>query len=177
MENRTVLCAGDSITYGYLLGPEESYPSVLQNLLGNNYTVINSSNVGLTAYDYAQLFDVEENVDIAVLMFGSNDSNSAFFESKEQFKNNYERLFEMFDQSKIYLCTPCKAYSTNYGVDEENLEIIVEAIQELGKEYNYVVIDIYKLTSNHPEWFENDGIHPSAQGAKAIAQEVYKSIK
>ena len=40
---------------------------------------------------------------------------------------------------------------------------------------NIVVIDLYSLTNNHPEWF-SDGIHPNEEGNKIIANEIAKII-
>ena len=37
-----------------------------------------------------------------------------------------------------------------------------------------VLMAVY--TKDHPEWFEADGVHPSNEGAAAIAQEVYAVI-
>jgi lysophospholipase L1-like esterase len=39
------------------------------------------------------------------------------------------------------------------------------------------IIDIHSLTEAHPEWFEEDGIHPNADGAKAIAELVADAIR
>ena len=36
--------------------------------------------------------------------------------------------------------------------------------------YPFSVIDVHSLTEAHPEWFEADGIHPNADGAKAMAE-------
>lgn len=44
-KSNIVLCWGDSITEGMAMR-DKSYPTVLQNLLGNNYTVINAGDGG-----------------------------------------------------------------------------------------------------------------------------------
>ena len=38
-------------------------------------------------------------------------------------------------------------------------------------------IDIHSLSESHPEWFEEDGIHPNNDGAKAIAEAVAEVIR
>lgn len=176
-----VVCAGDSITYGFMLNPEDSYPTLLQGMLEDNYTVYNTSTVGITAYDYQNMYLMDEakEVDptIVILMFGSNDSNLSYYQSDEIFEGYYTKLIEEFEGSQIYLCTPCMAYSSNYGVNPKNLERIVESIKKIGKEMNLDVIDIYALTSNHEDWFGEDGIHPNKEGTLAIAQEIYEEIR
>lgn len=176
-----ILCAGDSITYGYLLDKQDSYPAILQSMCQEKVTVLNTSTVGITAYDYQNMDLLKQGKDfeptIVVLMFGSNDSNLYYYESREAFKTYYTHLIEQFSQSKVYLCTPPMAYSDNYGVNEKNLKEIVETIKEIGKEKDLKVIDIYSLTSKHSEWFSQDGIHPDRNGTKAIAQAVYEAIQ
>ena len=50
-------------------------------------------------------------------------------------------------------------------------QIITETAEELGIE----VIDLYTLTKDHPEWFW-DGVHPNAEGNRAIADEIYETV-
>lgn len=175
-----VACIGDSITYGYLLPEEESYPYKLDDLLPDNYTVYNSSEVGMSAYDYMMSNLYREmiylNPDIVVIMFGSNDSNLMYFESIDYFRQYYTKLIDSFEESTVYLCTPCAPYSENYGVNEHNLLMIVDEIKKIGKEKEMQVIDIYSLTVKHPEWFEMDGIHPNSDGTSAIAMAIYEAI-
>ena len=87
-----IACCGDSITFGLLAtAPENSYPSVMQKLLGEAYTVCNFGRSGATIiadYDwheerlygpylksaeYAAAMASEP--DIVVLMLGMNDGN------------------------------------------------------------------------------------------------------
>jgi lysophospholipase L1-like esterase len=38
------------------------------------------------------------------------------------------------------------------------------------------MVDVYDLTKHHSEWFE-DNVHPSNDGARAIAELIAKKIK
>lgn len=176
-----VACIGDSITYGYLLSEEESYPYKLEKMLPENYIVYNSSSVGLSAFDYmnSNLYRgmIYLNPDIVIVMFGSNDSNQMYFESIDFFRQYYSTLIDSFEESTVYLCTPCAPYSENYGVNGHNLKMIVEEIKSIGKEKNCKVIDIYSLTLNHPEWFELDGVHPNSECTTVIAKEIFEAIQ
>lgn len=46
----------------------------------------------------------------------------------------------------------------------------------MAAEESYTLLDIHTLTKDHPEWFEADGVHPSNEGAAAIAQEVSRVL-
>ena len=92
-----VACIGNSITAGARLdkiSPEERYPTILQNLLGSDYTVQNlgvggatllkgSSNPywNLPAYSTALAFKP----DIIVVKLGTNDSNPSNWTLKANF--------------------------------------------------------------------------------------------
>ena len=82
----TVICVGDSITYGAGVSETldtETWPIQLQNLLGNEYNVINLGINGRTLlkegdYPYtenqAYQTSLNSNADIVLIMLGTNDS-------------------------------------------------------------------------------------------------------
>lgn len=88
---KRIVCCGDSITFGHMAsGPEHAYPSVLQQLLGPRYTVINCGRNGATVIDnyplvpdrYAPYNKSPEFLqaaaaypDTVILMLGMNDAN------------------------------------------------------------------------------------------------------
>ncbi len=194
-----VACVGDSITYGFGIEnwPENNYPAILQNLLGDNYHVenfgVNGCNVGrktdspyFTTKTY--LNSLEYKADILILMLGSNDSKPNNWTSKEKFKEEYLNLLETYvkeETKKIYLCTVSKAFFpkgrtkglTYYGIQPEKIDIIAETIKEIAAEKGYELIDINELTSNHSSWFKKDKVHPNNEGASAIAHKVCEHIK
>lgn len=92
MKRKTmILCLGDSITYGLKASDvNKSYPSVLEELLGEKYTVKNFGRNGATAItrqDYAENSPspykkspeyreaIVTAADIVILMLGMNDAN------------------------------------------------------------------------------------------------------
>ena len=46
---------------------------------------------------------------------------------------------------------------------------------EVCAEKVVAVVDLYSATADHPEWFV-DGVHPNADGNRAIAQAVYDTL-
>ena len=73
-----VVCAGDSITEGDV---GESYPEMLERLLGNGYRVHNYGRSGTTAGPEKPWLDwdgadamLASTFDVAVVMFGANDA-------------------------------------------------------------------------------------------------------
>ncbi|MEI4768081.1 GDSL-type esterase/lipase family protein [Psychrobacillus sp. FJAT-51614] len=187
-----VACVGDSITYGY------GYPAELQTLLGTEYSVENFGYSGRTAMRTGDKPYVDEEIyqdslnylpDIVVIMFGTNDSKVQNWLSKEEFKKQYRELLQSYTQlsSKpvVYLNTPATPFYVDgkmegpmeFNIQKDKVDEAAEAVRELGKELGLQVLDFNDITKNHPEWFKIDGIHPNADGAKAIAKLAYDGIK
>lgn len=96
---KTIVCLGDSITYGYdntsrmnnFKQVTTPYPAALQTILGPNYRVINSGNTGWQAKQTLNHLDTlvyKHQPDLVILMLGINDARG----SKQGLpvsKNNY----------------------------------------------------------------------------------------
>lgn len=186
-----VACVGDSITYGHSVSnwSENNYPKVLSGLLGDEYHVANFGVSGAcvntkgnkpyisrTIYEESLKYDA----DILVFMIGSNDSKPKNWVDTEYFLEEYQRLLDTYLQKenkpKVYIGICAKCYSTKFNIQPEIVDQIAAVLREKYKNEDIKIVDIYELTNLHPEWFEKDGIHPNAEGAKAIAMEFEKNI-
>lgn len=196
-----IACVGDSITYGSGIEDRENncYPKVLDRMLGKGYWVQNFGVSGRTAMRSANkpyvneeryIRSMEFGPDIVIIMFGTNDSKAYNWNGEKTFKEQYRKLIESYrmiaSDPQIFLCTPATAYyidgrndgPMNYDIQGNVVEEeIVPAVLGLAKELELEVIDIHSVTAGHPEWFEADGIHPNAEGAKAIAQAAYQALE
>ena len=190
-----VACVGDSITYGHgTTGwPNNTYPAVLSALLGEGYHV---NNYGVSSFavqvnadrSYRTLEHYEQSLaydaDYVVFMMGSNDSKPDNWVDEATFKADLLSLLKTYGDAKIILCTPAAAFflegqtegTTNHNIQPLVVEKIAEVCRQVAAEEGYTLLDIHALTGNHPEWFEADGVHPSNEGAAALAQEVYRLL-
>jgi len=190
-----IACAGDSTTYGHGISgwPKNNYPTVLQNLLGENYHV---NNYGVSSFavqesadrSYRTLPHYQESLDYAadyvVFMMGSNDSKPENWKGADAFKTDLLSLLDTYGDSEIILCTLPSAFflegqtegTTNHDIQPLIVNEIAEITRGVAAERGYTLIDIHALTAQHSEWFEKDGVHPSNEGAAAIAREVYTVI-
>ncbi|WP_409343205.1 GDSL-type esterase/lipase family protein [Paenibacillus sp. MBLB4367] len=194
-----VAAVGDNITYGFgvVNWYKKNYPITLQNMLGIGYNVKNFGYSGRTAMTTGDNPYVDEKIyqkslnylpNIVVIMFGTNDSKVQNWKSKEEFKEQYRKLLLSYTQLEskpvVYLCTPATPYYVNgktegpmkFNIQKDKVDEVVEAGKELAEELDLIVIDINEVTKNHRQWFIKDGIHPNADGAKAIANAVYDAI-
>ena len=194
-----VACVGDSVTYGHGVQnwPQNNYPAVLSELLGDAYHVGNFGVSGRAVQPdsdqpYPDCGRYEESLaydcDILVFMMGSNDSKPENWHGGADFGAQLRRLLDSYTaqnkELRFYLCTPPTAFftekqtngQTNFDIQPAIVEEIAQIVREVSKEYDCTLIDVHTLTQAHPEWFEKDGVHPDKAGARAIAQTVAEAI-
>lgn len=200
IENKIkVACVGDSITFrhGFDEEPENNYPTVLADLLGDDYRVTNYGESGTCVQTESDCAYVDQKVyplsidykaDVLVFMLGTNDSKPQNWKGKDAFRESYEKLLDSYireeNPSKVYICTSPKAFyldgkkagEAEWGIQPEIVEQIVQIQREVANKRGYPIIDIYATSSKHPEWFEEDGIHPTLEGAKGLAEIVAEAI-
>ena len=187
-----VVCVGDSITYGQgvMMSREtDTYTAILSELTGytvKNYGICNHTLISTGNYPYTKsnLFEAsrQEKADVYVIMLGSNDSKPEFW-NKEQFVTEYTEFIrgylELDSAPTVYVMIPPRVYIEQDGGNCDDATIggeLTNAVNQIAAELSIEVIDLYTLTTDHPEWF-GDGLHPTKEGNRAIAEEIAKHIK
>lgn len=189
-----VAAVGDSTTYGLRIDnwSENAYPHQLGEHLGEGYWVGNFGANNYAAmksadfpYDETEEYNssLEFNPDIIVIMLGTNDSKKINWQDNAQFKKEYKQLVEAYidnnPEAEVYLATPPNAYNDADqpgDINNENINKVSAVVKEVSAEKEADLIDINQLTQEHRGWFQMDGIHPNAEGAKNIAEEVDEHI-
>lgn len=195
-----VACVGDSVTYGHGISgwARNNYPAQLQKILGDEYHVENFGHSGTTASSKGDKPYVESpqyelsldyNADIVVIMLGSNDTKPENWTSSLDFILEYGKIVKSYKAKnpnvRIILCTPPMAFytdgktsgTTNFDIRPDQVKEVMDRVRLHALTDGCELVDIYDLTKYHPEWFETDGVHPSNDGAKAIAETVADKIK
>lgn len=178
---KTVLFLGDSLTAGYGLSLEESFPSVAEAMLkqkGTTVKVINAGVSGDTSAGGLARIDwvLRQPVDVLFLELGANDGLRGL--PVEATRRNLQAIID-------------KTKAKNKGV-----RIILAGMMvppNMGKEYANAFGQVYKdlATKNNcarmPFLLEGvagieklnqaDGIHPTAEGHRIIAKNVLKYLE
>ncbi|MGY3054974.1 acyl-CoA thioesterase-1 [Pedobacter sp. UYEF25] len=177
-----VLFFGTSLTAGYGLDPTEAYPDLIQNKIDSlhlAYKVINgglsgeTSAAGLERIDW---FLKKQPVAIFVLELGANDGLRGL-----PLKDTKKNLQEIIDRVKA---------------KNKNVKLVMAGMQmppNLGKKYTADFAAIFpalaeknkmKLipfllegVAGNPKLNQQDGIHPTAQGDKILAENVWIVLK
>lgn len=171
---KTIVCIGDSITYGFPWGPHVSWTQKLAD--ATSYTIINRGINGNTTTEMLDRFFrhvVDKNPDYVIIMGGANDI--AWRESYDRIVWNLEEMAKIADQHNIKvvwgLLTP---------FDDEEYEARLTKVRNWMTNYAHAhgqpTIDFYSA------FFTGDGslrqdllldvAHPSQEGY----QEMYKMI-
>ena len=199
-----VACVGDSVTYGFGIPHRsaDSYPAVLQELLGERYCVNNYGYSGRTGsllgdrpYRTETLCTKSRAFapDIVVILLGANDSKTFNWDTEVAGMRVYPDLFEtdmrelvtvyqnLPSHPKVFLATPLPAFpddsgTVRYAVQPDVIrDAIRPLIERVAQQSGAHVIDLYPLFVGKPELF-SDGLHPTAEGAALLAQAVYDAI-
>lgn len=197
-----IACLGDSITAAANLDDEEnyqqySYPARLKELLGAEevYNLgIGGSSIGRYWMDafVDRYKDIPEDVDIIIIMGGTNDG---FCASDKEFGSLNERAYrtfcgdldelmrglgEHYPDADIFFATPLPNVLHDYLRSERDYLLpqqnFVDVILALAKEYGFSVIDLYNsniLDSHDADIVANyiqDGVHANHEGYQLMAE-------
>lgn len=187
-----VACIGNSITEGYALADpsKDSYPAVLQQMLGNGYRVENFGLSGHTLlmkgnlpYMSAQRYKdaLAFNPDIVTIKLGTNDSKPENWAHGYEFKRDLTALAKSFmelpSRPRVYLCLPVPAETGKFSINDSVITNgVIPCIREVAAELRLPVIDLNTaLRPFFPEAYA-DGVHPNELGAHVIAACIYCAL-
>jgi len=179
---KTILCFGDSITAGYGLDEtNDAYTGVLQNKidsLGLNYTVVNSGVSGeTTAGGRSRIkWVLNQDVDVFLLELGANDGLRGVPLSET--RANLQAIIDAVQQKNpsTVIILAGMELPPNMGQDYTNGFRTI--FSELAKENDLKFIPfILKDVGGIAELNQGDGIHPTEEGHKIIANTVWEAIK
>uniref|UniRef100_UPI003217C554 GDSL-type esterase/lipase family protein n=1 Tax=uncultured Draconibacterium sp. TaxID=1573823 RepID=UPI003217C554 len=190
-----VACVGNSVTRGYKLSnPEkDSYPSQLQQMLGENYNVQNFGHSGATLLSkghrpYIQVPEYTDalnfKADIIVIHLGLNDTDPRNWPNfRDEFISDYMQLIESFRKDRdamprIYICKMSPIFNAHPRFKSGTRDWfwqIQEAITQVAQNSQVGKIDLHTPLYSRPDLFE-DAVHPDEEGAGIIAQTIYENI-
>ncbi|MGN6249248.1 MAG: arylesterase [Ginsengibacter sp.] len=178
---KTILFFGNSLTAGYGVDPSEAYPALIQNKidsLGLNYKVINAGVSGETTADGNSRIDwiLKQPVDIFVLELGANDGlrGIPLKETKENLQSIIDKVKTKYPKAKIIL----EGMEIPPNMGSEYTSKFREIFPALAKENNIDLVPfLLKNVGGIPKLNQRDGIHPTAEGHKIVAENVWEILK
>ena len=174
-----IVVLGDSLTAGLGLPADQAYPSLLQQRLdanGFNYEVVNAgvsgdtSAGGLSRLDWA----LDGDVRILIVALGGNDALRAL--PADELKQNLSRIIERAQARHIAVMLAGMEAPPNFGRDY--LVSFHQVYPALARQYHVAFLPfILDGVAGNTALNQRDGIHPTAQGARIIADNVWTALK
>ena len=179
-KKKSIMFFGDSLTAGYGLSEEESFPSLVQkriDSLGLSYQVINAGLSGETSAGGLGRIDwvLQQPVDIFVLELGANDMlrGLALDNTKENLDQIIDKVKSSYPQAQIVITgmqsppNMGKEYSSGFN----------SMFGSIAKNYNASLIPfLLDGVAGNPDLNLPDGKHPNASGQKIVLENVWNII-
>jgi acyl-CoA thioesterase-1 len=180
-KQKNILFFGTSLTAGYGLDPTEAYPALIQNRIDSlqmPYKVINGGLSGETSAGGKGRIDwlLKQRVDIFVLELGANDGLRGLPVSQtiKNLQAIIDRVKAKYPDAKMVLAgmqVPPNM-GAKYAADFKNM------FPDLAKKNQMALIPfLLDKVGGVPKLNQADGIHPTAEGDKILAENVWAVLK
>ena len=180
-DEKTILFFGNSLTAAYGIDPEDGFPGLVQSRidsLGLDYKVINGGLSGETTAGGLSRLDwfLEDEPYIFILELGGNDGLRGIQLSET--KNNLLRIIDKvqskYPETKIILAG--MQIPPNMG--QEYSKEFSELYPAVAAEKNVTLIPfLLDRVGGVPELNLPDGIHPTEEGHKIVAETIWPFIE
>jgi acyl-CoA thioesterase I len=174
-----IVALGDSLTAGLGLAPDAAYPALLQQRLdreGLHYEVVNAgvsgdtSAGGLSRLDWA----LEGDVRVLIVALGGNDALRGL--PVKELRRNLSAIIERARSRNIAVLVAGMEAPPNFG--EAYISEFHKAYQELATEYNVALAPfLLDGVAGIESLNQRDGIHPTAEGARIIADNLWRVLR
>lgn len=173
----SILFFGDSLTAGMGLDPNQAFPALIQqrlDSLGYAYEVINAGLSGETTASGRNRLDwvLGQPVEIFVLELGANDGlrGIPLSETRKNLKEMILMVREKYPRAKIVLAG--MQLPPNMG--PEYTAEFRKIFPELAEEHDISLVPfLLEGVGGVPELNQDDGIHPTEEGHRMVAETVW----
>jgi len=206
---KRILCYGDSNTYGYVPGSGDRYPEnvrwtgLLQQLLGNNYEIIEEGYNGRTTdYDdpaddqrngtakLNSILSLHESIDACIIMLGSNDVKRLFNGTAENSAKNTGKIIDIirseykktqgYEPAILVMSPPTISNVVLTGIfDGEFDERSIGESLKFSDSYKVMAKEKNCIFFNSAEVVnpsDIDGLHLEPESHRNLSEAVYKTI-
>ena len=176
---RKIVVLGDSLTAGLGLAVRDAYPSVLQERLkaqGLNFEVVNAGVSGDTSAGALSRLDwsLQGDVRVLVVALGGNDGLRGL--PTEQLQQNLAQIIERAQARHVEVILAGMEAPPNYGRDY--IVSFHKVYPSLAKRYNVALVPfLLQGVAGTDTLNQADGIHPTAAGARIVADNDWAVLK
>jgi acyl-CoA thioesterase-1 len=174
-----VVFLGDSLTAGLGLSPDQAYPALLQQRIEREelgFLVVNAgvsgdtSAGGLSRLDWA----LEGDVRVLLVALGGNDALRGL--PVEELRRNLSTIIERAQARKIQVVLAGMEAPPNFG--QSYVVSFHQVYPDLAKKYGVPLVPfLLQGVAGIEGLNQRDGIHPTAEGARAVADTVWTVLR
>lgn len=180
-DTRIILFYGNSLTAGYGLDPREAFPALIQDRLDSlqlDYKVINAGLSGETTSGGRNRLSwvLNQKADIFVLELGANDGlrGIPLEETRKNLQAIINAVREKNPATEIILAGMQIPPNMGQGYTREFRKIF----PDLSEKNNVRLIPfLLEGVAGNPDLNQQDGIHPTVQGQKIVANTVWEVLE
>ena len=178
---KAILFFGNSLTAGYGVDPSEAFPALIQNKIDSlklNYKVINAGVSGETSSGGNSRVNwiLRQPVDVFILELGGNDGlrGIPLTETKKNLQEIIDKVKAKYSEAKLVLAGMLipPNMGQQYATEFKNL------YPDLAAKNNIALIPfLLQGVGGDAKLNQQDGIHPTAEGHKIVAENVWNVLK
>lgn len=177
---KKILFFGDSLTAGYGLEVSQAFPALIQqriDSLGLDYTVINAGLSGETTASGKNRLEwvLEDDVDIVIIELGANDGlrGIPLTETEANLQTMVDHVQRELPNAKIILAG--MMIPPNMGPEYTGTFERIFPKLATSEGINLIPF-LLENVAGIPELNQGDGIHPTVEGQKLVADNVWEVL-
>lgn len=181
VKKKTIVFFGNSLTAGYGLSPEQSFPTLIQKKIDSlalPYKVVNAGVSGETSSGGKTRIDwiLQQQVDIFVLELGANDGlrGIPLSETRKNLQDIIDSVKTKHPQAKLLFAgmqippNMGQKYATEFR----------DMFGELATKNSMALIPfLLEGVGGEADLNQSDGIHPNEKGSRIVAENVWKELQ
>jgi acyl-CoA thioesterase I len=176
-----LLCFGTSLTAGMGLAPEEAFPALLQRKVdsaGLAFRVVNAGVSGETAAAGLRRIDwlLQQPIAVLLLELGANDAlrGQDLAEAKRNLQEIINRTRARYPGVRVVVA----GMEAPPNLGRRYTREFRDLFRDLARENDAVLIPfLLEGVAGHADLNQADGIHPTAAGARIVADRVWKTLE
>ena len=178
-EKQVILALGDSLTAGFGVDQEDSFPSRLQVKIDRanlDYKIVNAGISGDTTAGGVRRINwlMKHQPKIVILALGANDGLRGL--SVDEMRANLETMIQISHENNARVLLAGMKALPNYGEDyQKKFESVYP---ELAKKYDLLYLPfLLEGVAGVRRHTRPDGLHPTASGYKIVADLVWQYLQ
>ncbi len=180
-DNKVILFYGNSLTAGYGLDENESFPSLIEDIIDSldlKYSVVNAGLSGETTSGGLKRIDwvMKQKVDIFFLELGANDMLRGL--PLDQTRKNLSEIISIVKVKNPKVIIGLCEMMAPPNMGDAYVKEFTKIYKDLSASSGVILIPfLLDGVVGHEDLMLKDGKHPNAKGQMIVAKNIWKSLE